>query len=230
MSKFIYLPVWYKGLLLEVLYSFSHVGEMVSINPETLVKKDELTQGLKYRYWSKFTLYSEYQNILQALPVTSIVLILLIACKLIWKIFNMMKLDCKFLNCSRKYIDYLYSMAMELSFVDLSFSCYFNLVSDYQTYHSRADNLGRFVSFVFSSALIYHYLSIGEKIILFPSKLKRFEKMIIFENLKSKELTKQNRTVNLLNIIFKLKIILLMACIIMFQNMVNFGLLLMLAI
>lgn len=229
-SKFVYLPVWYKGLLLEVLYSFSQVDEMISVSPETLAKNEGLTQGHKVRYWHKFTLYGEYQNVLQAQPVISIILMILLVFKTLSKICNKINLGCKLLKNGKKYIDYLYSLVMEVAFVDLSFSCFYNLISDYWTSHTRADNLGRVMALIFSSALIYHYLSISERIIFSPSKIKPFEKMIIFENLKDKKLIKKKSTLNLLNIIFKLKIILLMACITMFQNLVNFGLIFMLVL
>lgn len=131
LSKFVYLPVWYKGLLLEILYSFSQVGEMISASSETLAKKEDFTEGLKFRYWSKLTIYGEYHNILHAQPVSSMVIILLLCLKLLWKGFNLVKLDCKFFKCGQRYIDYFYSLVIELAFIDLSFYCYYTLISDY---------------------------------------------------------------------------------------------------
>lgn len=117
-----------------------------------------------------------------------------------------------------------------MAFVDLSFSCFFNLISDYKIYHSQTDNLGRVVSFIFISALIYHYLMLAEKVIWYPHKITPHERQVILENLRDQELKKEKTLLNLINIIFKLKIILLMACIIMFQTMATFGLSVMLGI
>jgi hypothetical protein len=111
---------------------------------------------------------------------------------------------------------YFLALAAEMALVDLSFACVYNLVSDYKNYHMTEDNLGRTLSFVFLSAIILHYLRIGEKVIYSPEKLAPHEKMMIEENLKSMEMKKDTVPLHLINVLFKLKIILLMTSMIVF--------------
>lgn len=99
MSKFIYLPVWYKGLVLEVFYAFSQIGELINANPEYLAKTEDEFHGLKARYWTKFTLYGEYNNILQSQPITCLALLFLFGLKLFWKICRVMKWNGKVVKC-----------------------------------------------------------------------------------------------------------------------------------
>lgn len=44
-GKFLYLPIWYKGLLLETLYSISILGDLVELNPDTFVSTSEDSTG-----------------------------------------------------------------------------------------------------------------------------------------------------------------------------------------
>lgn len=73
-GKFLYLPIWYKGLLLEVLFSVAQLGDLVEIGPDSIVSSSESYSGRKERYWTKFTVYKEYNNVLQSVPMSSIIL------------------------------------------------------------------------------------------------------------------------------------------------------------
>jgi hypothetical protein len=40
-GKFLYLPIWYKGALLDTLYSINVLGELVELNPDTFISQDD---------------------------------------------------------------------------------------------------------------------------------------------------------------------------------------------
>lgn len=40
-GKFLHLPIWYKGALLETLYTLSQFSDLVQLKPETFVKSSE---------------------------------------------------------------------------------------------------------------------------------------------------------------------------------------------
>jgi len=66
MSKLIYIPIWYKGILLDVLYSFYSISKIRNSDPALMYDTEVLTKGMKSKYWVKLTLYGEYDNIIQS--------------------------------------------------------------------------------------------------------------------------------------------------------------------
>jgi hypothetical protein len=123
------------------------------------------------------------------------------------------KISSKTLNL---YLRHLFSLTVEMTIVDLSFSFFYNLVSDYRKCHATADKLGRWASSSFLNLILLHYLQIGANVIYRPDKLYPFDKVLVLENLKFTAMTKRNVPLHLLNVILKLKIVLLMATIIVF--------------
>jgi len=74
LGKFLFLPIWYKGLLLDIIYSVAQIGELIELDADFIIKTDSVTGGTKDRYWTKFTVYEEYSNVLQAVPLSSLAL------------------------------------------------------------------------------------------------------------------------------------------------------------
>ncbi len=64
MGKFIFLPILFKGTILTTIYSLAVFSGHFMQKSELIFKKDNITHGLKTRYWFKFHLYKEYNNIL----------------------------------------------------------------------------------------------------------------------------------------------------------------------
>jgi hypothetical protein len=63
-GKFLYLPIWYKGALLRTLYSISNISDLLEAGPNTFTQSTKNTNGAKERYWTKFTVYNDYNNVL----------------------------------------------------------------------------------------------------------------------------------------------------------------------
>jgi len=101
--------------------------------------------------------------------------------------------------------------------VDLSFACFFNLVSDYKDNNPVTYYSGKIISGFFVSSIIVLYMRLGEMGLYTPQKFKMFESQLITDNLHF-ETVEKSFNVRLINVIFRLKIIFLMACIIMLQN------------
>ena len=71
LGKLLYLPVYFQGLLLNVLYSVEQLSSLVSL-PSDLIFANDRAQ--KNRYWTKFTIYQNQENVFQSEVIASIAL------------------------------------------------------------------------------------------------------------------------------------------------------------
>lgn len=74
MSKFLYIPIWYKDILLDVMFSIGQLGELFELPSDSLFRLGTVTKGEKTKYMTKFTVYMEKNNIFQAVPLSSLLL------------------------------------------------------------------------------------------------------------------------------------------------------------
>jgi len=155
---------------------------------------------------------------MQAQPMTSVLMIVLLILKLVLSSLSKKYKEKKCVRKTFKFVKYFYSMIIEMTFVDMSFACAYNLISDYNISGGFQEDLGRLISIISLSGMIIHYVNIGEKIVKCPEKLDDFDTVMIFENLRVTKFLKRKTLLNLINVIFKLKIILLMVCMVMFQQ------------
>lgn len=63
LGRFLYFPIYFQGLLLNVLYSVDQLSSLVSL-PSDLIFSSEGAQ--KSRYWMKFTIYETMENVFQS--------------------------------------------------------------------------------------------------------------------------------------------------------------------
>lgn len=112
-----------------------------------------------------------------------------------------------------------YSSLLEMIVVDLAFACFYNLVTDYSTSQPTVHYVGKMLSSVFISVLILHYLNILEVALYSPHKLADFQHQLVTDSFE-KQALKKSLNVRSINILFRLKIVALMASIIMLQNQI----------
>jgi hypothetical protein len=97
--------------------------------------------------------------------------------------------------------------------VDLSFSAFYNLVSDYQPTYPTEYYIGKISSGIFISALTVNYIYMiyvaGHK----PWKLGVNRTVMLVNNLWL-ESVKKSISVRKLNVLFRIKIMIFMACIV----------------
>lgn len=67
----LFVPVWFKDIMLDVLFGIGKLGDIYELDSETFFKKDKLTQGLKTRFWTKCTLYEEQNQVFQSAPLSA---------------------------------------------------------------------------------------------------------------------------------------------------------------
>ena len=71
LGKLLYLPIYFQGFLLNVLYSVEQLGSLVSL-PSDLIFSTDGAQ--KNRYWMKFSIYENEENIFQSEVISAIAL------------------------------------------------------------------------------------------------------------------------------------------------------------
>lgn len=76
LGKFLHLPIWYKGTLLEILYTLSQFADLVNVNADALVETDK--KEIQSRYWTKFTVYSDHKSVLHSIPLSCVLVIAII--------------------------------------------------------------------------------------------------------------------------------------------------------
>ena len=111
-------------------------------------------------------------------------------------------------------IAHINAVVIEMVVVDLVFASFYNLVSDYRDTNQVAHYSGKMMSGIFISLILLLYMKTAEKSIYTPQKMLPFESGMITENLYLPA-AKNSINVRMINMIFKIKIVFLMACIIM---------------
>ncbi len=102
---------------------------------------------------------------------------------------------------------------LDVAVIDLSFSSCYNLISDYQSTYPAEHYIGKISSLIFVSALILNYLYLLDIANKKPWLLGMGNSLMIVENLSLKVVQKSVR-VRSLNIIFRIKLMVFMACIV----------------
>jgi hypothetical protein len=111
----------------------------------------------------------------------------------------------------------MYQMMTEMVIVDVAFACFYNLVTDYRTSQPAIHYYGKAISSLFISMMILNYLYVLEIACTKPWRLGVYQTHMVLENL-NPVAARSSVMVRSLNVVFRLKIILLMACLIMLQN------------
>jgi len=132
-------------------------------------------------------------------------------------LFNRIFPNLKIFKCTSKYLKYYFTMLIEICFIDIIFYTTFNLVSDYEQYSTDARVFGKFISIIMFSNMIYHYLNMAINVLNNPKAIEEYDQRAVFFGLSSKRFRPERKYLNLLNIIFKLKIILLLVIMVIFQ-------------
>lgn len=75
MSKLIYIPVYFRGQLNDILEGINQLGDPINVPSDTLMRGDLIESHHSFR--GKIYVNEEFGNILQAIPLSTIVFILL---------------------------------------------------------------------------------------------------------------------------------------------------------
>ena len=108
---------------------------------------------------------------------------------------------------------------IESTFIDIVFASCYNLITDYRNSYPFYHILGKTLAVAFLSIIIWRYIYVLETASCQPWKLTLYETKMLLENLE-KESAQKSILVRSMNIVFRLKIVFLLACIVMLQNQV----------
>ena len=92
LGRFLFIPVVFDPDLHDVLFGINELGEFVDFDHDILVKTPTIELKGQYRYWFKLTIYNEWKNIFQSMPLSivllSLILILRGVVQLVMKLAN----------------------------------------------------------------------------------------------------------------------------------------------
>lgn len=87
-GRFLFIPVVFNQQLHDVLYGINELGEFVNFESDILVKTQQSLLKGQFRYWFKLTIYNEWKNIFQAMPLSIVILLLILAVRAALLIYN----------------------------------------------------------------------------------------------------------------------------------------------
>lgn len=219
LGKFLFIPVSFNKELRDLLYSINNLGEVIELPPTFIIKKKKQQQIEQNRYWYKLTHYGEYKNILQSCLFqvgTMIILVLLD-----W-IFIFFAEKWQFKN---KYFKQLKALAHDIkvlfiqgALVDVSFSGTFNLLGSFEyTELTQSLFIGKVVSILGLSIIISELLCMFRCAYKNPKELPTSDFNFLSEGL-NESTFKKYLTIRQINVIFQMKLYVMITIIIICQK------------
>lgn len=71
LGKLLYLPIYFQGILLQVLYAVEQLSSLVTLPPNLILKSQDPN---KSKYQMKFTIYKNQENVFQSEMISSLLL------------------------------------------------------------------------------------------------------------------------------------------------------------
>lgn len=119
-----------------------------------------------------------------------------------------------YLHKATQFIYHVYQVMTDMVIVDVAFACFYNLVTDYKTSYPMVHYIGKTLSSIFISIMVLNYLYVLDIASCKPWKMGIYQSRMVLENL-NKTVARSSVLVRSINIVFRIKIILLMGCLIM---------------
>jgi len=126
-GKFLYIPVFFNGALLNGLIGLAKLRDVLELNP-FFIFGDDTTE--EERFWGKMTNYGEFKNVFQSMPGITICL-LLVNCLYMIAVLTKKFCCCKSGKSMDQIIKFLEGANLtltEMTFVDIFFHCSYNLI------------------------------------------------------------------------------------------------------
>jgi hypothetical protein len=129
MGKLVFIPVFYTGLMKDILYVIYKMGDPFDLDPQDLVNLP-----IDYNISSnrgKITLFEEYSNILQSFPLMSLILFIVLCAEgLVHTLeytFNKKFAKSRVVQKVKNWIKILVYLLIEMNLVDYVFYASYNI-------------------------------------------------------------------------------------------------------
>jgi hypothetical protein len=125
LAKLVFVPVFFTGILKDVLYVIYKMGDPFDLDPQTLIDYPVDFNISSNR--GKITLFEEYSNILQSFPLMSLILLIVILGEAAATILEIFIPTNKFLKKSSRVLTSLVYSLIEMNLVDYVFYATYNI-------------------------------------------------------------------------------------------------------
>jgi hypothetical protein len=214
LSKLIFVPVYYTGLILDMMVSIYLLGDPIDVSSNLIMPGifEESLGG----WMGKITFYEEWGNILQAMPIISALFVFFTIINVGFRVLSALTHSKKY----TKVIDISHKLAftfMELNLIDIVFYATLNLFSFHKKTHTSTwTKISFLCAFLSYFEIVYNYTKIFVNK-MNVSVLSDLEREVLEEGL-NKKVFKEIPEIKNLNLIFRAKLFLVPVFLVLLQN------------
>ena len=91
LGRLLFIPIVFNSDLHDVLYGINELGEFVNLDHDVIIKTPVAELKDQHRYWYKMSIYREWKNIWQAMPLSMVILLFIALSRVLIAIITKIK-------------------------------------------------------------------------------------------------------------------------------------------